>query len=341
MKVGQMGEEAIIGALASLGCTGALSGETGVGDDCAIIPAGQGRVELITTDLLVEGVHFRREWTTPEDLGRKALAVNLSDVAAMGGMPSSAFLSLALPPELERAWLERLFSGMDALAMASGTALLGGDTTRSPGPLVINFTVLGHAMEAQVKRRDGARPGDLICVTGALGDAAAGLRLLQEELAATPSEDEAQLLAALHRPHPHLEAGQRLAASPGVHAMMDLSDGLATDLARLMKASGCGARVELEALPVSGALARVATDHGWDAAELAAAGGEEYCLLFTVAPDAAEEAGAIVVGEVLAGEGVSWVRGGAAVRLSEKGFNHFAHHGTLHGPWPAGRGPCP
>ncbi len=317
----KLGEAAIIEALASLGCAEPPAGVTGMGDDCAVIPAGD-RSTLITADLLVEGVHFRREWTSARDLGHKALAVNLSDVAAMGGSPQSAFLSLALPADLETAWLEAFSSGLDALACATGTVLLGGDTTRSPGPVVINIALLGHAPSERIKYRHTAEPGDLICVTGTLGDAAAALRLLEQGLTSEPSGDEANLLTALHRPIPNLERGSLLAALDGVHAMMDLSDGLATDLSRMLAASACGARIELEDLPLSAALLRVSEAHGWDACELAAAGGEDYCLLFTTDRDA-ELMEAAVIGEVVEGKGVSWLRGGAPVELPGHGFSHF------------------
>ena len=311
MKVAQLGEESIITALSSLGCAATPPDITGMGDDCAIFTDGEGRATLVTTDLLVEGVHFRRDWTTPRDLGHKSLAVNLSDIAAMGGTPHSAYLSLALPADLERAWLDDFSSGLDALATTSGCLLLGGDTTRSPGPVVINLAVLGHAAPEQIKRRNRAKAGDQVCVTGTLGNAAAGLRLLQQGLLQDPpTEDEAHLLASLHHPRPHLTEGRLLAAHPGVHAMMDLSDGLATDLRRMMGASGCGARVALEDLPMSPTLRRVAEAQGWDAEQTAAAGGEEYCLLLTALPEAVEYLPVQAVGEVVEGEGVVYTRGG-------------------------------
>lgn len=324
MKIGDLGEAKIIQRFAGLAAAQAPAGVTGMGDDCAIFPGADGQVALVTTDLLVEGVHFRREWTSARDLGHKALAVNLSDVAAMGGTPASAFLSMALPPDLEASWLDDFSTGLDALATAAGCALLGGDTTRSPGPVVINLTVMGHAPPGTVKRRDAAKPGDAICVTGTLGNAAAALRLLQEaRLHEPPSEDEAHLLAALHTPRPHLTEGRQLAAHRGVHAMMDISDGLNTDLVRLMRASGCGARVALETLPISPTLRRVSEAHGWDAVQQAVAGGEEYCLLLTADPEAVEDLPVQIVGEVLEAEGVIYTRGGAPVTSTGGGFSHF------------------
>jgi thiamine-monophosphate kinase len=257
-------------------------GVTGIGDDCAVLPWGKNAHLLVTTDMLVEDIHFLRRKISPDDLGYKSLAVNLSDIAAMGGSPDSAFLSLGLASDTDLGYLDRFFRGLRALAEAEDVRLLGGDTTGSSGPLIINIAVLGRVHPDRVKFRSGARPGDILCVTGFLGDSGAGLKLLLE--GCRLGKDEAYLVRRHHRPRPHLNEGAWLAGHREVMAMMDVSDGIDSDIRRIMEQSRCGAAVDLDSLPLSRPLKRVAKKRGWDARELAAAGGEDYCLLVAVAP---------------------------------------------------------
>ena len=228
------------------------NGFEGIGDDCAVLPLGDGTALLFTADLLTEGVHFLREAAPARELGRKALAVNLSDVAAMGGRPAATLLSLALPEGVSEAWAQEFMEGYHELSERYGVALIGGDTTRSSAGITINVTALGRADEAHVKRRSDARPGDVIFVAGELGASGAGLRdILAGHYDTLP--------AAQHRnPTPQVEEGQWLGARREVHAMMDLSDGLASDLRHILDRSKVGARVELTRIPV--ALSR-GTDH--------------------------------------------------------------------------------
>jgi thiamine-monophosphate kinase len=309
----------------------------GIGDDCSVEDVGGGRARLLTTDLLVEDVHFLRTRIPPEDLGWKSLAVNLSDIAAMGGEPRAAYLSLAIPADMDVAWLDRFFAGLEDLAARTRTPLLGGDTTSSPGPLVVNIAVTGEMRLGRVKYRSDAEPGDVICVTGCLGDSGAGLRVLLDGLPDTG--DEGVLLERHHRPRPHLEEGAWLAARADVRAMMDVSDGIDSDLQRIMERSECGARVDAGSLPISDELRRVGEARGWDTAELAAAAGEDYCLLATVAADAwvgvaAGFAGAFDrplyrIGEIVpADEGLSYELDGERVGLGRRGFDHFAGDGA-------------
>ncbi len=328
-----LGERGLINLLARRFASDLPAGTTGIGDDCAVFPGKAGELSLVTTDLLVEGVHFRRSRLAPEDLGHKALAVNLSDIAAMGGTPHSAYLSLAIPLDLDARWLEDCIAGLGALAEESGTLLLGGDTTRSPGPLVINLGVLGRVAPDRVKYRAGAKAGDALCVTGTLGDSAAGLCLLKDQSDAD-DQVEAHLVNAHQRPRPHLEEGQFLAGQSPVHAMMDISDGLNQDLGRIMERSSCGARVELTRLPISPQLRRASRERGWDLERMAATGGEDYCLLTAIEAASLDQLSAVFqerfgrelvqVGEVMPqSQGLTFWSGVRRVELGEAGFLHF------------------
>jgi thiamine-monophosphate kinase len=260
----------------------------GIGDDAAAFRTDGRLVCLVTTDMLIERVHFLRAAMSGFDLGHKALAVNLSDIAAMGGTAREAFVSIAIPDDCTLAYLDALYDGMKALAERCAVNLLGGDTTRSLADLVINVTVTGQAPERELLRRDAARPGDVIFSTGCLGDSRAGLSLILKGLGPGGPEDEA-LLAAHRRPEPHLAEGRFLAAQPGVHAAIDVSDGLSSDLGHIVAASGTGARLEAERLPVSPALQAFTARLGIDTAEFALAGGEDYTLIVTADPARAGE----------------------------------------------------
>lgn len=255
----------------------APSGFVGVGDDCAMFPVDAGFHLATSTDLLIEGRHFFAD-VDPNALGHKALAVNLSDLAAMGAQPVACLLSLALPA-INDDWLAAFSSGFYALADRAGCPLIGGDTARSTTGVIINVTVMGQVRPQQALRRDAARVGDDIWVTGTLGAADIALRLLQGRMA-----PDAKLLEAtrpaLERPLPPWRYAQALAGL--AHAALDISDGLQQDLGHILKASGCGAVLDCSALPLDPAL------HGLDAGLLqqaALTGGDVYQLCFTAAPD--------------------------------------------------------
>jgi thiamine-monophosphate kinase len=280
------------------------------GDDAAVVRA---RALAITSlDTVVEGVHFSRATHSPADIGHKAAATALSDLAAMGAEPGEAYASLALPADLPEAEALALVEGMAGVCRRHGTALAGGDVVRS-GILVITVAVTGWAdSEDELAGRDGARPGDLVGVTGALGASGAGLLVIAGEADAVDADTVRALADAHRRPEPRLLAGRGLARS-GVSALIDLSDGLATDARHLAAQSGVALELELEALPLAGGVAAVAEAAGRDARELAATAGEDYELLFTVpagrweaAGDAARQAGCAVtrLGVVLPGGGV-------------------------------------
>lgn len=248
----------------------------GIGDDCAVWRCGD-TVQLATTDTMVDGVHFRRPTTGWRDLGWKALAVNLSDIAAMGGAPDYALVTLGLPPDVDQADILDLYHGLQDCATAFSTELAGGDIVRSR-QLFISVALIGRAGSSapfpnSVLLRSTAQPGDAIAVTGWLGSSAGGLHLLDG--AGTVTTDTAVLAAAHRRPEPRLGSG-RLALDAGVRCGMDISDGLAGDLEKLCLASGAAAEVELAALPVAPAL-RSAFPDRWE--DLALSGGEDYELL--------------------------------------------------------------
>jgi thiamine-monophosphate kinase len=308
-------------------------GAIGIGDDCAVLPWRRDARLLVTTDLLVEDIHFLRSRISPHDLGYKSLAVNLSDIAAMGGRPLAAFLSLGLPNGLDIEWTDAFFAGLRSLSRAESVPLLGGDTTGTPGPLVVNLAVLGRAHPTRIKLRSGARPGDVVCVTGTLGDSGGGLRVLLEERPC--GRDEAFLVRRHHRPRPHLREGEWLGRRAGVTAMMDVSDGIASDLRRIMERSRCGAEVDLDRLPTSASLRRTALRYGWNLDEVAAGGGEDYCLLATIREgDLGRTAlgfrrafgrRLVPIGRITAeADRPVFLRKGRPVRLSERGFDHFA-----------------
>ncbi|MEW5762802.1 MAG: thiamine-phosphate kinase [Bacillota bacterium] len=258
----------------------------GAGDDAAVL-RGNGRWLLLTTDLLVEGVHFDPAYTGFADLGRKALAVNVSDIAAMGGRPTAAVVALGLPPFLDLEDVRALYAGLREEAGLYEVALVGGDTVASPRGVTVGVAMLGEVEPGRALLRSGGRPGDILCVTGQLGAAAAGLYLLQRRPACSP-EIAAPLLQAHLRPAARVRAGRILAVSPGVGAVQDVSDGLVTDLSHICRASGVGCRVEAAAVPVAPAARALAALTGGDPLAWALAGGEDYELLFTVRPWAAD-----------------------------------------------------
>lgn len=293
------------------------NGFEGIGDDCAVLPVGNGEALLFTTDLLTEGVHFLRAATSARELGGKSLAVNLSDVAAMGGRPVATLLSLSLPADTTDAWATEFMEGYREMSERFGVTLAGGDTTRSTAGIVINVTAIGRADATHIKRRSDARAGDTIFVTGELGASGAGLNDILAGRYDTPA-------AAIHRnPQPHVAEGLWLGARPEVHAMMDLSDGLASDVRHILERSRCGAIIDVERIPAA---------EGADV-QLAACGGEDYKLLFTadaapsekLANDFLEKFGAPLypVGTITADTELVWRQNRRPVERDWKGFVHY------------------
>jgi thiamine-monophosphate kinase len=260
----------------------------GVGDDCAILDLNSDLLLLATCDSQVEGIHFTMQTSTPEQIGRKALAINLSDIASMGGEPRYALVSLILPPHLPVATLEGIYAGLRQEAEQYSTTIVGGNIAGAgkAEQLIIDITLLGTVERGHALTRDGAHVGDTLCVTGALGDSAAGLyTLLHPDLPYPPEARE--IVRASHRtPQARVRAGRVLSqfAPTIVTAMLDISDGLSGDLGHLCERSKVGAKVELSRLPLSQALCVVAVSAARDPFHWALHGGEDYELLFTIAP---------------------------------------------------------
>jgi thiamine-monophosphate kinase len=254
----------------------------GIGDDAAVWQPSRSARSIVTTDALIEGVHFTYEAMSARDVGHRALASNLSDVAAMGARPVLATIAFGIGPRADEAWILECYRGMAALAERTNCAIAGGDLVRSPA-ISLAIAVIGEVRPSNCKTRRGMLPGDVIAVTGPLGASRAGLAVVEQpELASLP--EAAAALAAFRTPEPRLAEGRWLGASRNVRAMMDLSDGLSTDLGRLVRASGAGARIER--LPVHPAAAAVARGAGADAEAWALSGGEDFELLVAVAPRA-------------------------------------------------------
>lgn len=301
----------------------------GIGDDAALLAVPAGQVVAVSTDTLVSGVHFPKD-TSPHDIGWKSLAVNLSDLAAMGATPAWATLALTLP-QAERDWVGAFADGFAALAGEFKLALVGGDTTQ--GPLTITVTVHGFVPENLALRRDGAHVGDAVFVTGTLGDAAAGLRMLCDPAFAAENPAAAAMRTALidrlDRPVPRIAQGLLLRSR--ARACIDVSDGLAADLGHICKASGVGAEIDLMRLPASPAL-RLFSDS--ERAPLQLAGGDDYELCFTadavVADDllrdlARSGCAATRIGRIVAEAGVRVLdAGGYPIELPRAGWQHFS-----------------
>jgi thiamine-monophosphate kinase len=258
----------------------------GIGDDAAVVKPERGALEILTTDGLIEGIHFDRRFSTARDIGWKALAVNLSDVAAMGGTPRLALLSLSLPADSAADEVHALVDGFLALAADARVTLAGGNITRSPGPLMVDVTVTGFARARQVLTRGGGRPGDDLYVTGSIGAAAAGLGWCREAKgAAAPEGPDGpdSMVACVRRhcaPEPRVRIGALLGRNRAANACMDLSDGLADGVRQIAAASGTGAAIDAALLPIPEAARAWFLRAGLDPIGAAAAGGDDYELLF-------------------------------------------------------------
>jgi thiamine-monophosphate kinase len=289
---GSLTEETLVAAIraaaeqpAGHGSPRSASLVVGIGDDAAAWRPSRSNLSVITTDALVDGVHFLRDRMDASAIGERAMASNISDIAAMGARPRLATIALGFPADVDETWIVACYRGMAAVCARFGATIAGGDIVRAPA-ITLAITVVGEVSPTHMKRRDGGRPGDVLAVTGALGASRAGLELtLRPELRAEVEPGESALaLAAFERPQPRVREGRWLAASRYVHAMMDLSDGLSTDAPRLARASGCG--LTLDEVPVHLAAAAVAETANADPIAYARDGGEDFELLVAIAPRA-------------------------------------------------------
>jgi thiamine-monophosphate kinase len=327
MKLADLGEfgfiERIREAVARSKGTGV---RVGIGDDCAVLELPPGQVLLTSTDLLIEEVHFSSDWSDWRGLGSKCVSVNVSDVAAMGGCPRHLYLGLAIPGTMAMEDLDAFLEGFLEAAAGYGAVLVGGDTCRSPGPLMISVTVEGAAPTDQVVNRSGARPGDAIYVSGALGDSALALKRLQS------GQPVAEILADRHhQPQARVALGRALAEARLPSAMIDVSDGVLADLGHILEASAVGARLEQALFPLSSEFSQAMIEEP-GLFDLALSGGEDYELLFTVPADKEPLLAELMadvpvtrIGTVTEAElGFLLVDEAGQVRpVKAKGFNHF------------------
>ncbi len=343
----EAGERALLGHIRAR-LPAAAGVRVGAGDDAAAVETGA--LSLVTTDCLVEGVHFTRDTAPARLVGRKALAVNLSDVAAMGGIGRYATVSLQLPPGLRVSWVDSLYDGLLERAAEAGVAIVGGNLARSRDAIVVDVTLVGDA--GRLMLRSGARAGDRVVVTGTLGAAAEGVRLLGEgarldedgALVATglwTESSSAAVLACLRAqldPRPPFAVARSIAERGLAHASMDLSDGLSTDLLDMCAMSGVGAVVEAALLPVDPKAAGLARAGGGDPLELALHGGEDYQLLLAVAADEVSDlrelarvfgSDVTVIGNFVEGEPAVRLHDAAGERpLAPRGNDHFRALGS-------------
>lgn len=335
MKLSDIGEFGLIERIRRSAPSGA-GVLRGIGDDAAELQLPADHNLLTSTDLLIEGIHFRRDWTSAESLGHKAVAVNLSDIAAMAGTPRFLYLGLACPADADLQEIDDFLSGALAEAGRHDVILVGGDTCRSPGPWLISVTVEGSVPAGQSVGRNGGRPGDLIMVSGTLGDSALALRILS-----AGGQPEAFLLDRHHLPTPRVELGRALGRAKLATAMIDISDGLVSDLEHILRASAVDGVIDQGAVPLSTAFQRQAEDHP-ALREQALYGGEDYELLFTLAPEDEAEAIALgvrlgvpvrAIGFLLAGTGRLTLRAtdGTLQSLHVRGYDHFCRSDGVKG----------
>jgi thiamine-monophosphate kinase len=290
-------------------------GAAGLTDDVAVLGVEPGEELVLKADTIVENVHYRAD--DPADLvARKLLRVNLSDLAGKGARPVGYLLTTTLPDHCGEDWLEAFARGLGEDQATYGFPLLGGDTTRIEGPAVLSAMAVGAIPRGSIVRRAGAKPGDYVCVTGTLGDAALGLRALRGELAFLDEADREALARRYRLPEPRLAEGRSLLGT--AHAMLDVSDGLVQDLGHLCTASGVAARIELERVPLSPA-ARRAVEARPELIAVVLGGGDDYEIVF-----AAPEPRFTVIGRIESGQGVRVVdREGREVEVAAPGYRHF------------------
>ena len=335
MFLSEIGEFGFINRLSEKFKNITIPPELGIGDDCAIIPKDDTHDYVVTTDMLVENIHFIHSKITPFELGYKTLAVNISDIAAMGAKPLYSFLSVAIPVSIEVEYLDQLLEGYKHISEKYNVLLMGGDTTRSEKNLTLSVTVIGIIEKNKARLRSMAQKDDIICVTGFLGDSGAGLKIILDNI---PLSDEVEYLLKCHNcPEPAVNEGIWLANQAGVNAMMDISDGIASDLKHILKASQKSAVIELNNLPISPQLQSVANKYGFNVIEHASSSGEDYKLLLTVAKNRFSDISKefknkfgndlFAIGNIIENnsENIFWQKNGMKIDEFKRGYNHFTN----------------
>lgn len=334
MKLSELGEFGLVQRVAKDLVTSPGKVLKGIGDDTAVLRMDREKLLLMTTDMLVEGVHFSFDFARPKEVGKKALVVNISDIAAMGGLPTHATVAIGIPPGFSFKKIEAIYAGLREACTTYRVNIVGGDTVKSPDHLVINVSLIGEVEPFRVIYRSGARPGDLIAVTGPLGGAAAGLHALQHPDPDFPRNTFKVLRTRHLLPVPRVREGRLLSGSGGVSAMNDISDGLASEVNEICQASGTGCLLRSEDIPVDSSARELAEFCGLDPLDWALYGGEDYELVFTVKPDRVEAVKALmaekgyalyICGEITsAGEECRLINpAGVEVPLEPGGYNHF------------------
>lgn len=333
MKISALGEFGLIRNIQRLFPRTSPSTLIGIGDDAAALRLSSAAVLLATTDMLLEGVHFDLSYTDFYSLGWKSAAVNLSDIAAMGGIPRFCLTSLGIHPRIAVEQIAEFYQGFRALARSHKAVLVGGDTCRSRQGLVISVTVLGETKKAVMRTRSGARPGDRVFVTGSLGDSAAGLEILKtgsKGRGARVRGREEKKLAQKHlRPIPRVAEGRAIALSGCASAMIDISDGLSSDLGHVCEQSRVGAEIHADKVPLSRDLRGTAKKLKKTSLEYALSGGEDYELLFTVPPAHIKKLPSLKIpvteiGVIVRERSLSLIDGaGKRTSLKPRGYEHF------------------
>ena len=335
MQISDLGEFGLIERIRSQIASYGPDVVVGIGDDVAVLKPTEGRLLLVTCDIQVEGVHFRRDWITPYQLGRKAVAINVSDIAAKGGSPQHLLISLSLPGDTSVEFVDELYRGLQDEARRAGATIVGGNMARSLSGAIVDVTLLGEVEPDHLLLRSGARIGDRVLVTGSLGQSAAGLALLLHPEMRVAEKEAQDVLMAHLTPTPRLQEGRVIGGTRAATAMLDISDGLANDIGHICEMSKVGVHIDGGRLPISEATIAVAAQVGQDPLRMALFGGEDYELLFTAPIDRAQqlalaverETGTTVtdVGEIVAlSEGRTLVLpNGVVVPLVQEGWDHF------------------
>ncbi len=286
----------------------------GIGDDAAVIKTNKG-LQVLTTDCLVEGDHFRREWFNPKQIGMKAIEINVSDIAAMGAIPKYILVSLALPKDLEIKFIEEMYKGMWKICDKYNLEIIGGNMTHC-NTIIISITLTGEVQIKNLCLRSGARPGDFIFTSGYLGNGKAGLRLFQKNLEAFEKVRKLYL-----EPKANLEIAMKIA--PFVNSMIDVSDGLAPEIKHICDESKCGAIIYKDKIPISNEVRDVADKLSEDEYDYALYGGEDFELIYTVSKDKLDKVNGFLIGEITKDDGIYLSFGGKKEAILKKGYDHF------------------
>jgi thiamine-monophosphate kinase len=306
----------------------------GIGDDCAVLVPYAGRVLLFTTDMLVEDIHFLKDTITPYQLGWKAVAVNLSDIAAMGGSPVAILISLGAPSDTDVVLIQDIYKGIKDICDRYSVDIAGGDTVASPDKLIINVSVIGDVKEDEILYRSGARPGERIYLTGNIGDSYAGLKILKQEIS-IPDSISSHFINVHNQPTPLIETGRAIATSRLAGSMIDISDGLLSDLGHICNESGVGAVIYRSKLPISPEMQRLSIQANLDPLDFALSGGEDYILLVTVPEKNSKDFELALkgknlsplypIGEISKDKGIRMIYDDGSIKeLEPKGFDHFS-----------------